>query len=59
MEVVTGEGFSEEVATQTIRLQDALGLVKSSTASGRKLYYNEYAFAGDPAARSGTLDKTS
>lgn len=48
MEVVTQAGFSEEVARQTIRVQDALGLVKSSAESTRKLYYNEYAFAGDP-----------
>ncbi|HEY0365865.1 MAG TPA: hypothetical protein VGC73_05280 [Pyrinomonadaceae bacterium] len=48
IEVVTEEGFSEEIANQTLRLQDSLGLVKSSTESQKKLYYNEYAFAGDP-----------
>lgn len=48
MEVLTSDGFSEETAKQTLRMQDALGLVKSSTEPSKKLFYNEYAFAGDP-----------
>ena len=51
LEVVTQHGFSEEVARQTIRVQDALGLVKSAQDQDHetKLYFNEYAFAEDPA----------
>ena|SRR6266404_420061 len=50
MQAMTQKGVSEEVARTTIKLQDALGLVKSSreSSTSRAVYYNEYAFAGDP-----------
>ena len=47
---LTGEGFPEEVATTTLKLQETLGLVKVTRGPEfpRPVFYNEHAFAGDP-----------
>jgi hypothetical protein len=48
LETLTGAGLRDRDATLALKLQDALGLVKSSTAGMQTLYYNEYAFNDDP-----------
>lgn len=45
LEAITASGLAEETAVQALHLQEALELLKVSDESGRKIYYNEYAFA--------------
>ena len=55
IEKLTGHGFSEQVARQTLQLQETLTLVKASPEGTAKLFYNEYAFADDPHKIAGAL----
>lgn len=47
-EYLTQQGVEENCANNTIKLQEAFGLVKSSGEGSDKVFYNEYAFSGDP-----------
>jgi hypothetical protein len=45
---LTAKGFREEVSTVTLKMQEALELVKISQGEKEPILYNEYAFGGNP-----------
>lgn len=51
LEVLHDAGCADKSAELAIKLQTALGMVKSSDVRGTPLYYNEYAFADDSGKR--------